>query len=350
LSNRKRPFALLVATAAGIACSWIVGPSPVRGDDDPCTGIIADIVDFSKPPSEIEGQNKIRIGIQPMKDPVSGQLSLRVSGIAYYPDNVIVTLGVRHKKVREHFDKKDVLVKNHTFSYKFGPFKKYIPGGGLVVDAIFLITAQKEDVKAKLISDRYFRCSPPCKHDQGNLTQVSYSFGGLAAEEESIKAEKDQIAKTRQSIMDAKTVAESVISKIESKDKGPGEAQAALRKLDEDLKAAATDFNRWKADRLFLLFANRTSQLKSLSTHVRAELRARAVVAGATVQGLAADEAAKAATSEPPIVVRIADEVKAFLDEADSLDKAFEASHDAARDAPTHAPSGEAKAPASPGK
>jgi hypothetical protein len=133
-----------------------------------------------------------------------------------------------------------------------------------------------------------------------------------------------------------------VIAKIESKEKTPGEASPALKKLDDDLKAAANDFNRWKNDRLFLLFPNRVGQLKSMSTHVRDSLRARAAVAGASVPGLAADEASKAASSEPATVTRISDEIKAFLDEADSLDKAFDANHDAA---PTAPPSGKPTAP-----
>ena len=315
-----------------------------RGEDPPdtCGGQVSDFVDFSKPPNEIEGQNKIRIGIQPGIDEKTKRPTLEVSGIAYYPDNVVITVGIRHAKVRTCFDQKKVVVKDHTFTYKFGPFLKAMPGGGLVIEADFVLGQQPPAVQKELAAGNFFKNSPPCKHDKGNRTEVTYSQGGGEAEQDAVKAEKDVIGAFRKGTLDAYTVCGASLAG------GAGNASAALSKLDKDLDDVAAVFNTWRAGRQFTLFPNRIAQLKTLKGHIRDACKYRAAAAGAPIPNVPAANAASMQAAEDKEVTKLADEVKGFLDETNSLDKAFEASAKPSSATPAPANGGDAKPPENP--
>src|SRR5581483_12249938 len=100
------------------------------------------------------------------------------------------------------------------FSVKLGPFKKIIPGGGLAVDASFLLSNQSEKVKETLLKDNWFHCSPPCAHDQLSVGHIQWSNGGPDAQAEAEKAEKDQIASVREQLLAAQKVCQDVIDKV----------------------------------------------------------------------------------------------------------------------------------------
>lgn len=316
--NRSRAgLAALMVLAVG---SGTLVASRADEAPDTCGGQVSDFVDFSKPPNEIEGQNKVRIGIQPGVEAKTKRPIIDVSGIAYYPDGVIIIVGIRHAKVRTYFDQQKVVVKDHAFNHRFGPFDKVMPGGGLVIEAEFVLAQQTQTAQKELAAGNYFKNSPPCRHDKGNRTAVTYSQGGGEAEAQAVKAEKDAIAAFRKGALDAHAACGAAIQA------NAGSAASALTKLNKDLEDVGSSFDNWRKERLFVLFPNRIAQLKTLKGHIANANRARAAAAGATVPNLPQAQAGQVQATEEKEVTKLADEVKGFLDEADSLDKAFEAS------------------------
>jgi hypothetical protein len=250
----------------------------------------------------------------PTRDEATGAITLEVRGTAYYPDGVVIFLDVRHAKVVDYFDKEKTVVKNRTISHKLKPMTKAVPGGGIAIEAWFLLSAQTEAVKEQLHRDHWFRCDPPCEHDTKNVTHVTWSNGGWDAQAEAEKVEKGEIAKAQKDVLDAQAACQQVIDKIAAKEADPSIAAATLQKLEGDLRAAADGFNSWSKARQFLLFGMRVAQLRSLSSHVRECARAAAASAGASVPDF---ETAKAKRT----VKQVSDELRGFLDEQDSLER-----------------------------
>src|SRR5581483_4669317 len=93
-----------------------------------------------------------------------------------------------------------------------------------------------------------------------------------------------------------------------------------LTSLDKDLEAVSTVFNNWRKTRQFALFPNRITQLTALKEHIREAIRARAVLAGATVQGLTPVKAKEERDAEEREIARNGDELKGFLDDPDALE------------------------------
>lgn len=326
MSIRTRLFGLAILVALVPATASAQSSST----SDPCdTNRHLDLkVPLFKPANEVEGYNKIRLTLLPTRDEAAGTLTIEVRGTAYYPDDVVLVVGVRHAKlgVRDYFKKETkVPVKDRAFTVKFGPFKKIVPGGGIAVDACFLMSNQSEKVKETLVKDKWFHCSPPCSHDQMSVGHIIWSNGGYEAEAESEKAEKEQIASVREQLLAAQKACQEVIDKVLAKQADPSIVSAALLKLEGDLKAAAKSFNDWRANREFSLFGNRVAQLSSLSAHIRECQRAAAADAGASVPDLDSAKAKELLTKEQGLVKQVSAEIKGFLDETDSLDRAWNA-------------------------
>ncbi len=329
MTTNRRARASFVLLAQGLLGASVLGLGIGRAGGqqqpapDPCTGSITDQVDFSKPPNEIEGQNKLVVAIQPVK--TDKGLTIEVSGVAYYPDGVLLNIAIRHRKLRTHFEEKRVAVKDHVFGGTLGPFAKPIPPGGLVVEAIFILGLQPPQIAKKLKDDNYMHCNPPCKHDSGNLRAASYSLGTTQEEQAAEKAEKEVIAEARKGLFDAYKACGELIGKIESKQTEPSGATADLDRLDKDLEAVSAAYNAWRTGRQFQLFSDRTVQLKNLKASIRSALRSRAVLAGVTLADVPAGKAADMRASAEKDLTRIGDDLKGFLDEADSLSKAYQA-------------------------
>jgi hypothetical protein len=172
--------------AAGLAFAAFLAPATALAQGgDPCdVNRVIDVkVPFFRPPSEVQGYNKIRMHMLPHRDEANGTLTIEVRGTAYYPDDVVLVVGIRHAKVKEHFKKETkVIVKDRTFSCRFGPFKKVIPGGGLAVDAAFLMGSQSDKVKDVLLKERWFHCNPPCSNDLASVGHIIWSNGGYEAQ------------------------------------------------------------------------------------------------------------------------------------------------------------------------
>ncbi len=314
-----------------LLAALVHAPSAARAQNgDPCdANRVIDIkVPFFRPANEVQGYNKIRMHMLPVRDEANGTITIEVRGTAYYPDDVILTVGIRHAKLdtKNYFKKETkVLVKDRTFSCRLGPFKKVIPGGGLAVDAAFLMTSQTDKIKEILSKEKWFHCNPPCAHDLASIGHIIWSNGGHEAQAEAEKTEKEQLASVRDQLLAANKACQEVIDRVLAKQADPTVAAAALVKLDGDLKAAAEAFNAWKATREFALFGTKIGSLRSLSSHIRELQRAAAADAGATVPDIEPAKVKDQLTREKAEVQRLSDEIKGFLAESDSLDRAWNA-------------------------
>ncbi|MEZ0228430.1 MAG: hypothetical protein ACAI25_07370 [Planctomycetota bacterium] len=315
--------------AAGLLALAALVPATARAQSgDPCdiNRLIDVKVPLFRPANEVQGYNKIRLSMLPVRDEANGTLTVEVRGTAYYPDDVVLVVGIRHAKVKEHFKKETkVVVKDRTFSCRFGPFKKVIPGGGLAVDAAFLMQSQSEKVKEQLVKEKWFHCSPPCTNDLASVGHIIWSNGGFEAQAEAEKAEKEQMAAVRDQLLAASKACDAVIGQIAAKQADPTVAAAALQKLDGDLKAAADGYNNWRTTREFPLFNSKVASLRSLSSHIRELQRAAAADAGATVPDMEPGKVKDQLSHEKKEVQRIGDEIKGFLGENDSLDRLWNA-------------------------
>jgi len=321
---------LSIRTSLVLGFTLVVAAVAVRGDDAcTCTGTTTDIVDMTRAPSKIEGQNKVRIEVQPERDPKTGALSIVVQGTAYYPDGVVLKLGLHHWKVRgQNFipmGQEKVTVKDNVFNTKLGPFTKTIPAGGLVVEALYKESDQTPQVLQAIQKGHYYHSTPPCKHDRLNGTAVAMSLGGAEAEAADEQAEKKAVGKARDRILDAKIAAEKVITAVAKKEQAPKDAVDACERLEGDLRAAADEMNKWLRTRQFLLFSNQVVQLSSLKNKVIQYAKNKAVEAGATIAGFEAADAPNKAKTLQEEITKISDEIKGFLDDPHAIDSAFDA-------------------------
>lgn len=328
MSTERFAAVILACALAGTARAQSQAPPSAKsaGGEDPCElhRMIELRVPFYKAPSEVEGYNKIRLTMMPIVDATHGTLTIDVRGVAYYPDDVILIVGVRHAKLgaREYFGKNvHVVVKDRAFSCRFGPFKKVIPGGGLAVDACFLLEKQPEPVKKILMKERYFHCDPPCQHDQQSVGHIVWTNGGAEAQAEAEKTEKDEINAAREALLQAQRVCQDEIDKVNDKKADVSIAAPALAKLDQDIRAITDSFNSWRTTREFLLFSGEVARLSSLKSHIRQCERAAAADAGATIEDLDTTKVKDLLSKEQKEVKRVADELKGFIADSDSLDR-----------------------------
>ncbi len=323
----------LVALVAILA---VAGPARGQCTCDPNTR--KDIVDFSRPPSKVEAQNKVRVSCQPDKDAKTGALTVEVQGQAYFPDGTVIVITARHWKTEKPFASVRAAVKDRVFSAKLGPFNKAIPAGGIVVGAFFIESAQTDAMQKQLIKEHYYRNTPPCKHDKVSSAEAQFSTGGADAEAVDEKAEKDEIAAAKKRLMDAKGECDKVLAAVEQKAKANNDALEAIKRLEEDLKAAAEVINRWSRGRQTLLFSNRFQQLAKLRDLIRDGAKFRAVAAGVNVPNFNGANAATRKEEVSADVTKLADELKGFIDDPRALDAAWDASRPAPDAAPKETP------------
>jgi hypothetical protein len=320
---------VLGAVAAATAPFAIAQDAPKPDKPCRCTGMVhRSFVDISKDPGEVEPQNKIHVRVNPFRN-AEGQLMIDVLGKGMYPNETVMVLALRHRKVPEHFARARENDRGLNFGHRFGPFTRTIPGGGIVAEVWFLFSAQTKDIQDKLVVDNYFFNKPPCQHDLVTFRWVGFSTGGCDAEDEAEKLEKDKINEAFTGILAAMKTAQGTIGKVASKDKPVEEATKALDTLKGDLEANRTRFNDWGQTREFLLFPRRVAQLRLLTDKVLEATQAQAAAAGASVSGVSPDKAGEILTAATNELTRVSDELKGFLDEKGSLDKqwdAFEAS------------------------
>ena len=308
----------------------------VRGQDA-CTcqpNVRKDIVEFSRPPSKVESQNKVRVSCQPDKDAKTGALTIEVQGQAYFPDGTVIVITARHWKTEKPFASVRASVKDRVFSTKLGPFSKAIPSGGIVVGAFFIESAQTESMQKQLVKEHYYHNSPPCKHDKVSSAEASFSMGGAEAEALDEKAEKDEIAAAKKRLLDAKGECDKVLAAVEGKSKANNDALEAIKRLDEDLKAAAEVINRWSRGRQTLLFHNRFQQLAKLRDLIKEGARFRAAAAGVSIPNFNAANAATRKEEVSADITKLSDELKGFIDDPRALDAAWDASRPPPAEAP----------------
>jgi hypothetical protein len=290
-------------------------------DPDTCTGAITDIVDLSRPPHAVEGQNKIRVGVIPTVDPATGSLTIDVQGVAYYPDGVQVMLGLRHWKSDTFFARTKVTVKDRTIGHTFGPFTKTIPGGGLVVEARFYLSDQKPAIQASLQEEHYFHCTPPCDRDKRNRTEVSWQNRGPAAQAASVAEEKDAIERARSALAAARTAANARLDAAAGAASPVDEARAALDRLEADAGGAVDAYLAWAKTREFLLFPARRPQLVLLEERIVSAAKARSVLRGVPIAGLEREKAATLAAGDAKEATSVLEDLALFHAEADSLER-----------------------------
>jgi hypothetical protein len=322
-------------------------PTPAAPQGCSCSGVVLHrSIPAQKLPSEVEGQNKIHVRLNPVKDPKTGALvTMEVLGKAIYPDGVTLYVRARHRKSAESFTSTRAVVRQGLFMATLGPLTKAIPGGGLVVEVWFVAAQQTKEIQARLIGEHWYHSTPPCIHDTCNYYWLPYSMGGCDAEDQAEKDEKAAIESARNDLASARSVAEAAFRATIAKEKTVPDAARALAKLTGDLEAVRSVFNAWVATRQFLLFPRPASKLKLLSGLISDEARANAVLAGVAVEGISADKAPSIAQSAGPEATRINDELKGFVAEAGSLDKQWDEAHAVPGKVATPPADGSAKSP-----
>jgi hypothetical protein len=331
-----RPVAGLCVVLGAVAAATAplaIAQDPPKADPPKktcrCTGTAhRSFIDVSKDPSEVEPPNKLHVRINPFRN-AEGQLMIDVLGKGVYPNETVMILALRHRKVPDHFAKARVVDRGLNFGHRFGPFTRTIPGGGIVAEVWFLYSAQSKELQDKLVNEHFFFNTPPCPHDLTTFRAVGFSTGGCDAEDEAEKLEKGKINEAFTGILDAWKSAQGTIAKVATKEKQVEDATKALETLKGDLEANRTRFNDWSQTREFLLFPRRVAQLRLLTDKVLEASQAQASTAGASVSGVSPDKAGAVLTAATNELTRVSEEVKGFIDEKGSLDKqwdAFEAS------------------------
>lgn len=321
---RALAFALVLAALAPTRAG--AEDPPKAKDDSHEKGVLTEDVDFSKPPHLVEAYNKARIKAKAIRDPRTQALTVEVTGKAYYPDGVQFLVDARYWKQKQPFYSTHATVKDKAFTVTLGPFDKAIPGGKLSIEAWFIAADQTPDSRDKLTKGNYFHCSPPCHYDRKNVTRDWVETGSPpeVAQQQDEAVEKKEIAKAREALLDASKVAGKVFDAVRTKEKTVKDAEAAFAQLDEDRKAALDAFAKWKLGRQFLLFPDAEGALERLAQWVKDTGRAQAAVAGVSVKGVDPNTAFSAYTRASGELSKVADELKSFLDEKDSLDKAWD--------------------------
>lgn len=305
----------------------LVAAGSVRGDES-CTcqpNTRKDIVEFSRPPSKVESQNKVRVSVQPEQDTKTGALTIEAQGQAYFPDGTVIVVTARHWKSDKPFASVRATVKDRVFNAKLGPFSKKIPRGGIVCGAFFIDTAQTDAMQKLLLKEHYYRNNPPCKHDKVSSAEATFSNGGANVEADDEKEEKDEIAAARKRLLDAKSQCDGVLAEVEKGAKANDQALAAIKRLDEDLRAAADVVNRWTRGRQTLLFHNRFQQLAKLRDLIKDGARFRAAAAKVTVPEFSGENAATRKEEIQADITKLSDELKGFIDDPRALDAAWDA-------------------------
>ncbi|MBI3722909.1 hypothetical protein HY251_02980 [bacterium] len=323
--------ALVLASACALAL--VLAPARAGADEPAATKPHADpakAIDFSKHPRELECWDKTRIAVTRSVD-ARGALTIKVSGAAYYPDGTTYVVAVRHAKQEAYFGKVTARVSAHAFQATVGSFSQSVPRGELVVDAWFVYESQTDAVKkvldegdGVLVKGSYFHCpNGGCKYDRKNFTKAVVDHGGAAGQAADEAAEKDAVALARTTLIDARKAARRVLDGVERGEKSPREGKERLDRLERDTKDALETFARWREKRVFLLFPGDASNVSALADAIVLEARLRAASVGLEIPSLDAKAAGEQLAAAQGKVGDLSDTLKGFLDEAGSLDKAW---------------------------
>lgn len=300
-------------------------PAAARADGE--TRPLADDVDFSRPPNEVEGYNKARITCEVVDG--EGGKRFRVHGRAYYPDGVVFFVTLRHAKQREAFVRERAVVRDRTFSVELGPFARAIPGGELVAEAWFVLAQQPPAVARRLTDERYLSCTPPCRWDQRNATRVTVPLGGAEAQAQDERLEKEQLGRALEAVATALGLEEAVCLQAREGKATPAQAQAALTKLEVDLLAATAALSTWRQGRQLTLFPTRHAEVDGVAAAALEVGKLQAAVAGVTVAGV--EGAFERLATDRAELRRRLEALRGFVAEQGTLDREWREANDAAR-------------------
>jgi hypothetical protein len=318
-----------VSRAAAVALALTMGLASAASADGE-TRPLADDVDFSKPPNEVEGYNKARITCEPVDSPEGKRF--RIHGRAYYPDGVVFVVTLRHAKHVQAFSRARATVRDRTFSVDFGPYAKALPGGDLVAEAWFVLAQQPPAVATRLAEERYFSCTPPCRWDQRNATRVTVPLGGAEAQARDERAEKEQLGRALDALATALEVEGAVCLAARTGEATRAQAEVALAKLASDLPAAVAPLATWREGRQLTLFPARHGEVDALVTAMHEVGRLHATVAGVPIPGLEGGQPGfERLTREHAELQRRLEALRGFLAEEGSLDRAWREANDAAQ-------------------
>lgn len=317
---------LLGLTLAGVSALAL---TPRTCHADGKTGELKEKVDFSKPPAEVENYNKYRFKVEGLQGapvapdlttnnyykrlkerlaelqqrsgsdadtearkvkermevlekavvPTTG-LTLSVEGEAYYPDGVVLQVGVRYWKHMNCFYQERAIVKDRRFSCKLGPFERKLPRGKLTVDVYFLLEKQPIPVRRAMEEGRFFSCSPPCRFDRFNVTHVDYDLGGDKGQEKAEADEKGELKTTVEALVGARELAYETFAQVRKQAKSAEDAKAALTRLDQDVHAALELLSLWAEEQQFALFPEDVARIESFGMRSLVEGQLHASVAG----------------------------------------------------------------------
>jgi hypothetical protein len=289
---------------------------------------IAETVDFSKPPAKVEGYNKVRFTVSGEQTPKG--LILHVSGQAYYPDGIRLSILTRYWKSTKYLNRKTPVVKDRAFSVDIGPLPKSIPGGELTVEGWFVLSKQAARVKKAFMDGKYNSCTPPCRFDRLNVTRTPHVMRGPEGQAQAESAEKGKLDEALRAVLAARRVAEMTINDVRKEKTSSEIAKKAMEQLDTDLKAAVEPLNSWTQEQLFVLFPGHHSNLRGLVHSALVEVQLHAAVAGVklvveggprvkTASGRV-DPFTRYGRAKVEIETKIED-LKGFLAESGSLDR-----------------------------
>lgn len=292
---------------------------------------LAKTVDFSKPPAKVEGYNKVRFTVTGEQTPKG--LILHVSGQAYYPDGVRLHILTRYWKSKRYLNKKTPVVKDRAFSVDIGPLAKEIPNGELTVEGWFTLAKQAARVKKAYMDGKFNSCAPPCRYDRLNVTRTPYSMGGAEGQAQSESNEKSKLDEGLRAVLAARAVAELAINAVRKKKSSSEIAKKAVVQLDADLKAALEPLNAWTQAQLFVLFSDEHGKLRGLAHAAQVEAQLHAAVAGVKWVVEGGPRVTTASGRVDPFtrygraraeMEKQVEELKGFLAESGSLDKAWD--------------------------
>lgn len=321
-------MSLRCTLALALALGATLSTRTARADEE--TRPLADDVDFSRPPQQVEGYNKARITCETEVRP-EGR-TFRVHGRAYYPDGVMFVITLRYWKHTQPFVRARATVRDRTFSADLGPFAKALPGGEVVAEAWFVLAQQTPEVKKRLADEKYFSCTPPCRWDQRSATRASVALGGAAAQATDEGLEKDQLRRAVDAVLAAFRVEEAVCLEARQGKATPEEVEAALSRLDADLGAAAAQLAAWRDGRAVLLFPGRLGEVDALGSAAATAGQLHAVIGGVKLEGVEGGQVAFEQLARALADLRErGDALRGFLAEEGSLDREWQRLNDAAK-------------------
>ena len=262
-------FQGLMAAVAGVVCA-----AGVARAQDPCAQEASrgrpPVVDFSGPPGALAGFDKVRVTVTPERDPEGG-LTLRLAGQAYYPDGAILQVTARHVALERPFLSLQARVAERRFEATLGPIARALPGGALAVEVWFRAGGQPRAVRAALLQERYFRCSPPCAFDRLSVVTAEHDLGGARAFAASATEEKERIREFLDGVLAARDLAHETLARLAQGQAAPEAARDAVVALRDDVTAARARLREYADTRALLLFPDQVRRAHALGSDVVAE-------------------------------------------------------------------------------